>query len=1013
MGMVASIVAMLALAAGPAWQRARLTEEQLAFGHRAADLGDAAQAQWKAGRKAEAVAALEKGRAMIESLAGRDSFQHHLALAKLARWEAERERWEAVAALKCRMAGIQEALWGRDHWKAADARREAADAAADVKRTPERRKALRLAHGLNVVAIEVHEQGMYDQVPRLLEKAMATFKKEVGERHPAYALSLNTLAEAKARLGEYESARRVLEEASAIVAETCGRKHPNYATCLNNLAGHLHAMGRDRAALPLFERSLAIRRAVLPEGHPTIAVSLNNLATVHISLGDRRTARRLYERALALQREAGAPGSAALGGLALLLSEAGDHAAALPLAKEALEIDRKAIGERHPLYAASLNNLASLHAAAGDLKSARPLQEKALALLKRHLGERHPDYAACLANLAKLLQDLGDAKGACPLMEKALRLKKELLGERHPRVARSLNNLALLLDGLGERERGLALMEQALALVAAQLRDNAAAQSDRQLLAAADAARLVLSNRLLLPDGGKHPLAAAHVLEWKGQLLARQAQRRTHLRLAGDGRTRAAAQRLQAATRRLAALRHSPAATREKLEALEKEQEEAQAALALLSADYRARRAEERAGPAELAASLPEATTLVDYQLYHDRLAAFVHRKGGRPVRVDLGSTAPIAKAVDRWRAALHGRLPEASLGAKLKALVWTPLEKRLAGAKTVLVSPDGILGTVPFAALPGKEEGTYLIEDVALAIVPAPSAIPALLKPLDDKDRHPPSLLVVGDADYSSAKAGAASALSRSAPLGFERRWSALPGAAAEARSVSASFADRFGPSSVVALSGTGAGKAATLEALGRARYAHLATHGYFAPETVRSASRRKRDPLQPEEIDGWHPLLLSGLALAGANRVPKEGEEDGILTALEVSETDLTRLELCVLSACETGLGPVAGGEGLLGMQRAFQAAGARSVVASLWQVSDGATQELMSDFARLAWDPKRKASLASALREAQLAMMRGEGADGRTRGPGKAVKVGEGRAARLHPFYWAAFVLSGDWR
>ena len=108
----------------------------------------------------------------------------------------------------------------------------------------------------------------------------------------------------------------------------------------------------------------------------------------------------------------------------------------------------------------------------------------------------------------------------------------------------------------------------------------------------------------------------------------------------------------------------------------------------------------------------------------------------------------------------------------------------------------------------------------------------------------------------------------------------------------------------------------------------------------------------ISPQDIAGYHPDLLSGLVLAGANRPVEEGQEDGILTALEVSELDLSKVDLATLSACETGLGQSAGGEGLLGLQRAFQLAGAKTTVASLWQVPDRATQALMSRFYENLW-------------------------------------------------------------
>ena len=167
----------------------------------------------------------------------------------------------------------------------------------------------------------------------------------------------------------------------------------------------------------------------------------------------------------------------------------------------------------------------------------------------------------------------------------------------------------------------------------------------------------------------------------------------------------------------------------------------------------------------------------------------------------------------------------------------------------------------------------------------------------------------------------------------------------------------------------------------------------------------------------------------LAGANRPRPKNElglpqgDGGILTAEAIAGLDLRKLDLVVLSACETGLGDVAGGEGVMGLTRAFHIAAARSVVASLWQVNDAATKALMAEFYRNLWE--RNLSKLEALRQAQLTMLRHyDPKDGKLRGAGPLRPVDPQRLAAaqeanvkprepLAPFYWAAFVLSGDGR
>jgi CHAT domain-containing protein len=217
--------------------------------------------------------------------------------------------------------------------------------------------------------------------------------------------------------------------------------------------------------------------------------------------------------------------------------------------------------------------------------------------------------------------------------------------------------------------------------------------------------------------------------------------------------------------------------------------------------------------------------------------------------------------------------------------------------------------------------------------------------------------------------------------------------GGAARLRSADASSPD------AVRLTGAAASEAAFKSEAARHRILHLATHGFFLGGRCASALGQLA-PFTPAErsakIAGENPLLLSGLSLAGANHrdVASSGDEDGVLTA-EVASLNLSGVEWAVLSGCDTGVGEVKVGEGVFGLRRAFQVAGARTVIMSLWSVEDQVTRQWMKQLyaGRLIKD----LSTADAVREASLTVLRQRRAKGLS----------------AHPFHWAAFVATGDWR
>jgi CHAT domain-containing protein len=523
---------------------------------------------------------------------------------------------------------------------------------------------------------------------------------------------------------------------------------------------------------------------------------------------------------------------------------------------------------------------------------------------------------------------------------------------------------------------------------------------------------------------------------------------------------------LQAICSRLAALslRASGSQTNrdmlKQIEQLTDQKERVEIRLSHQSAGFRAHQSTAQLTTEQLQNVLPAGTVLIDFRQYkryqwavvggkprpdfQQHLMAFVIRPDHEIRQIDLGAVQPVAEAVRTWRGTLGADPTAKQAAAQLRRLLWDPLAGALADASTVLVSPDGVVAQFPFAVLPGRSSGRLLIQDVGLAVVPTPQYLPQLLaRGGESAVPEDKALLLVGDIDFdaepgASLPAEAAqSGLIRAAARDRSGRthYARLPGTRREIVLVRELFQEALPNGSWKTLQGRDATEAAFRQSVERCDYALLATHGFFASPSVTSAAESPGDRA-PErlfaidaDVVGFHPGLLSGLALAGANRgsppaiEPGKLADDGIVTALELAGLDLSGVDLVVLSACETGLGQVADGEGVMGLQRAFHLAGARTTIASLWKVDDDATRALMVEFYRNLWE--KKLGKLESLRQAQLTMLRQyDPKAGRLRGPGAVKPVDpqrleeakEPEARRrepLPPLYWAGFVLSGDWR
>jgi CHAT domain-containing protein/Tfp pilus assembly protein PilF len=899
------------------------------------------------------------------------------------------------------------------------------------------------------------------------EKAFAAVRREAGDRHARYAEALGMLAWFHEAGGDAARALPLRRRQEEVLRDLGGPRWGPRLDALGRLAGACRRAGRPaeaerhlRAVLAIAppagawdstgaKRLTGLGLAVLDQGRSAEAAALferaidlggtidgaNNAAIAYEHLGD-------YRRALRRAQLAGVGYEAMshlsylkrhwgmhLVNLGGLLHRMGDHDEADRAFTRGAEVFTGALAD-HPDHAVLLNNRAHLLLTLGKPKEALPLLEKALGLVPagspaaavyRHnvgrarlmLGElavaaremeaaqtlrrahgrgRHPQYAHGLLLQSILAARKGDVAGALALAEHATDIYRDAAPAN---LSQSLNAEAVLYLRRGDTGQAARRAGAALRLGLEDLRNAAENLPERLQLTRLEGFRAHLDLSLSLGGAGAYP----HVLAAKGLVLDRQRRAREAARASRNPLVRTLAIRLDEAARRLAAARNERAflAAARRVEDLERE----------LAERIPAEKAETPT-PEALAARLPEGAALVDVIAFNRRtptarpgeawrsipsLAAFVVRRGKAAVRVDLGESARVEAAVNAWREAVSKGSDPGKAGDALAALLLRPLRPHLAGVKTLLVSPDGPTARIPWGALPGAKAGTYLLEELAVALVP----IPRLIRKDADPEPASRSLLVVGEVNFDDA-APAASPGGASAMRGRLEKWHELPATRGEATDTAASFRAAIKGSASV-LRGKEATEAAVRERLPGRTHVHFATHGFFAAPSAGGARVT--------------PGLLSGLVLAGANK-PMPGGDDGILTASEVAEMDLTSCRLAVLSACETGLGPSAGGEGLLGLQRAFQIAGARSVAASLWKVPDASTSVLMARFYANLW--RKGMPKAEALREAQLFVL-SHGARHPELVRGMALASGTStlkpKGGRLPPLHWAAWVLSGDWR
>ncbi|AHB89035.1 CHAT and TPR repeat domain protein [Thermosynechococcus sp. NK55a] len=786
--------------------------------------------------------------------------------------------------------------------------------------------------------------------------------------------------------GNMQAAISLAERFVTLVENTLGPNHTFLAASLNQLA-KLHVdQGNYAAALPLYQRALAIYERAGGSDQLEVAATLNNLANLYRAQGNHDAALPVFQRALAIAektRGLNHPEVAIiLNNMALLYTEQKKTAAALPLYQRALRIVESTLGEKSPYVATTLNNLAGLYRQQKNYAAALPLYQRALQIRQQTLPPGHPDIAASLNNLATLYFDQRNYAAALPLYQRTLAIAESRLGHNHPNTALALSNLAAVYWQQGNLTQTLALLQNVQEVEEKNLSENLIVGSEdykRNYLATfQDSTNAILT--LHLQHLPRHPeataLALTTILRRKGRLLDffSQNQARLQRQLAAPDQAKLEQlTKLRTAIAKLVFASAAPAAFSQ-LQQLETQASQLEAELSLRSASFR-----ELTQPVTIAAVqrlIPANAALLEFIRYRPydlrtqnfgepRYGVYVLRPRGQPLGKDLGTAAEIDAQVRQSRFRLADpRLPKVEVQQAAQALaeqVITPIRPWLGNATHLLIAPDGELNTIPFQALVDAQ-GRYLVESYLITLLTSGRE---LLR-FQSRSVTANTPLIIADPSFDRSFGNASSSTMHSLDW-RSLTFTPLPGTAEEAQALRALL-----PQAQVLLQA--AATETAVKAANSPKILHLATHGFFL------ASSGNKGILE-------NPLLRSGLVLAASNARQSGSEgDDGFLTALEVTSMNLSGTELVVLSACDTGRGEVVNGEGVYGLRRAFTLAGARSQVSTLWKVDDRVTRDMMIAFYQ---NLHRGMGRTEALRQVQLQRLKEES-----------------------PYYWAAFVSSGDW-
>lgn len=981
------------------------------------------------------------------------------ALAAKGEWDEAEKKYREVLAFRRRVLGDEHpetaTAWNNlgqplslraDHDEALTCFRES----LRIRKLVYGANHLVTAKAQNNLGYQLFVMGEYLAARPHYDEALKVYTTAYGQNaknHPDTAMVENNLGFLLRSSGRFKEAREHFVKALDIYTRAGGAKHPLRATVLNNMGLLAIDDGDYIAARALLEEALAIRKEVLGPNHPDTLVTEMALAVLLTFLADPEAVNKIKDVAERLRKVLPADHpilAQAINNQALTDKTKEGRARVLDLLKEALENKRKRLGPKHPDIVFAINNLAFELMDVGELTSAEKLLKDSLAISREKLGDPHRDTSWVEVHLGLLCLSTGKYADSESYLKKAIAGFKTLYISDHPDTANALNMLAFTLAVRGKRSEALAAAGDAAAIYSTVAHKTMAGSPERLHLTMS--AQWRLESRVFLtiaavdPDqiAGYGPALFRTAMDWKAISSRSLLDRLEALTVGQVPEARQKYDEVQVYRRMLMReiMRGAGPEGVEKydknLKKLREEIDKRERDLGVQVKGYSSLAQAREASPAEVAKRIPAGSVLVEFVLLErllpdnvdlakgifaeaTYLALVVIPKpgGGDPdvKLIPLGPAKDVDETIQKWRTQAQKKKRDPVVEGQLREKVWDPLAKAIpANTKRLFIAPAGQLALIPFEAI--WHDDAFLVEKYLISYCSTGRDL--IPRPLPTGQPGPSVLVADPDFDHLPADApviegfrpGGVSALAYASNPPQEDR---LDGFTTEADAVEKLLTEKF-PGQTKSRRRLEATEE-NVQKVVRPRVLYFITHGNFLKDQKSLITLEGRmtapssTPAQGEtpllgNLSGEDPRLRSYLCLTGFNRWKERaqrGLSDGMLTAREVESLDLWGTDLVVTAACKTGVGDVQVGEGVMGLRRAFQQAGARTVVTSLWSVSDEKSAILLPRFLKFYLDGTPK---AEALRKAQLEMI----ASLRAAQPEREKKY------QAAPFAWAAFICHG---